>query len=84
MIISIPLSSPLLLVAAVLMGIGVFATPVFPRFSVICLGGGSVLMGGVVLATLPHGLEAPSLVLFGISVIVGAWMVMVGLKKPSD
>jgi hypothetical protein len=83
MIISIPLFSPPLLVAAALITLGLLVTPIYPRLSVIGIGSGSVLMGAVVLFTIPNGLEAPSLILFGITVVVGAWMVAVGLKKPA-
>ncbi len=83
MIINIPLFSPPLLVAAAFIGLGFLVSPIYPRLSVIGIGSGSVIMGAVVLLTIPHGLEAPSLVLFGITVVVGAWMVSVGLKKPA-
>jgi hypothetical protein len=79
----IPLFSPPLLAAAALIALGLLATPVYPRLGVIGIGLGSVIAGGVVLFTMPHGLEAPSLILFGITVVVGAWMVAVGLKKPA-
>ncbi|HSD58349.1 MAG TPA: hypothetical protein VLB04_09220 [Methanotrichaceae archaeon] len=83
MIISIPLFSPPLLVAAALIALGLLVTPIYPRLSVIGIGLGSVVMGAVVLFTIPHGLEAPSLILFGITIVVGAWMVSVGLKNPA-
>ena len=83
MIISIPLFSPPLLVAAALIALGLLVAPIYPRLSVIGIGLGSVIMGGVVLFTIPHGLEAPSLILFGITIVVGAWMVSVGLKNPA-
>ncbi len=83
MIINIPLFSPPLLVAAAFIALGMLFTPIYPRLGVIGIGSGSVIMGAVVLFTIPYGLEAPSLVLFGITVIVGAWMVSVGLKKPA-
>ncbi len=81
MIISIPLFSPPLLVAAALIGLGILIAPIYPRLSVIGIGTGSVIMGAVVLFTIPNGLEIPSLILFGITVAVGLWMVAVGLKK---
>jgi hypothetical protein len=83
MIINIPLFSPPLLMAAALIALGLLVAPMYPRLSVVGIGFGSVVMGGVVLFTMPHGLEAPSLILFGITVVVGAWMVSVGLKKPA-
>jgi hypothetical protein len=79
----IPLFSPPLLVAAALVALGLLATPIYPRLGVIGIGLGSVIAGGVVIFTMPQGLEAPSLILFGITVVVGAWMVAVGLKKPA-
>lgn len=82
MIISIPLFSPPLLFAAALIALGLLLAPIYPRLSVIGIGSGSVVMGGVVLLTMPHGLEVPSIFLFGISIVVGIWMVAVGLKKP--
>jgi len=84
MIISIPLFSPALLAAAALIGLGMLLIPLSHRVGVVLIGAGSALMAGVVLFTLPHGLEAPSLILFGISLVVGAWMVMIGLRKPVE
>ncbi len=78
----IPLFSPTLLLAAALVALGLLATPIYPRLGVIGIGLGSVIAGGVVIFTMPHGLELPSLFLFGITVVVGGWMVAVGMKKP--
>lgn len=83
MILHIPLFSTPLLVAAALIGLGMLVSPINPKLSVIGIGSGSVIMGAVVLFTMPHGLEIPSLFLFGTTVVVGAWMVSVGLKKPA-
>jgi hypothetical protein len=83
MIISIPLTSTLLLVAAALMALGVLVYPLSARLSVIGIGAGSILMGVEAIRTHPHGFELPGLFLFGIAVLVGLWMVMVGLKKPA-
>ena len=85
MIISIPLDSPLLLFAAILIGIGTLATPFSARFGIICIGIGTVIMGAVVLATMPNGFESIGLWLlpFGFTIIVGIWMMMVGLRHPS-
>jgi hypothetical protein len=83
MIISIPLFSTELLIAAALIGIGMLLVPLSHRAGVVLIGAGSALMAGVVMFTMPHGLEVPSLILFGISFVVGAWMVMIGLRKPA-
>ena len=84
MIISIPLDSSPLLLAAVIFSLGMLATPISPRLGVIGIGTATVIMGSVVLLTIPIGLKAigPWLVCFGPAVIVGAWMVMIGIKKP--
>ena len=83
MILSIPLFSPALLVAAVLVGIGMLLYPFSARLSVIGIGAGSIVMGIEVLINHPIGLQPQAIILFGSSVIVGAWMAFVGLKKPS-
>lgn len=83
MILSIPLFSPALLVAAALVAIGMLLYPFNARFSVIGIGAGSVIMGIDVLMNHPGGLQPQSLILFGSTVIVGAWMAFVGLKKPA-
>ncbi|MFB3764824.1 MAG: hypothetical protein ACE14P_06195 [Methanotrichaceae archaeon] len=83
MILSIPLFSPVLLAAAVLVAIGMLLYPFSARLSVIGIGAGSIVMGIEVLLNHPVGLQPQSIILFGSSVIVGAWMALVGLKKPA-
>lgn len=83
MIISIPLASPALLIAAALIAIGFLVYPFSARLSVIGIGMGSVIMGIEVLLNHPVGLQPQSIILFGITILVGAWMMFVGLKKPA-
>jgi hypothetical protein len=79
--ISIPLFSIPLLVSAFLILLGMLVTPVSARLGVIGIGAGSVILGAVAIKDLPMGLEVPTIVLFGITAVVGIWMVSVGLKK---
>ncbi len=81
MIISIPLFSWPLLLAAALIGLGLLAYPVTARASVVLIGAGSVIMGAVVLAELPKGFELQAAILFGMAVVVGGWMMFVGVKN---
>ena len=81
MILSIPLFSMPLLIAAALIALGFLAYPFSARLGVIGIGAGTVIMGGVVLHDLPNGFAIQSLVLFGFTVIVGAWMMYVGVKN---
>ena len=81
MILSIPLFSPPLLLAAALMAIGLLLYPFSARLAVAGIGAGSVIMGIVVLAQLPKGFEMQAAVLFGIAVIVGGWMVYIAVKN---
>ncbi len=83
MILSIPLFSPTLLVAAALVAIGMLLYPFSARLSVIGIGAGSIIMGIDVLMNHPSGLQPQSIILFGSTIIVGAWMALVGLKKPA-
>ncbi|MGA9099053.1 MAG: hypothetical protein WB392_09005 [Methanotrichaceae archaeon] len=83
MILSIPLFSPVLLVVAALVAIGMILYPFSARLSVIGIGAGSVIMGIEVLINHPIGLQPQSIILFGSAVVVGAWMALVGLKKPA-
>jgi len=83
MILSIPLFSPALLVAAALAAIGMLLYPFSARLSVIGIGAGSIIMGIEVLMNHPVGLQPQSIILFGSSVVVGIWMALVGLKKPA-
>ena len=80
--ISIPLFSPELLVSALLVGLGLLVAPFNVRLSVIGIGAGSAIMGAIALMDLPNGFQIQGIVLFGMSAIVGLWMVAVGLKKP--
>lgn len=81
MILSIPLDSVPLLIAAALIALGFLAYPFSARLGVIGIGAGSLVMGVVVLFNLPNGFAIQSLVLFGFTVIVGAWMMYVGVKN---
>ncbi len=83
MILSIPLFSPPLLVAAALMAAGLLLYPFSARFSVAGIGAGSVIMGAVVLAELPEGFELQAAILFGLAVVVGAWMMFIAAKDSS-
>ena len=81
MILSIPLFSTPLLIAAALIALGFLAYPLSARLGVVGLGAGTVLMGAVVIHDLPNGFALQGLVLFGFTVIVGAWMMYVGVKN---
>lgn len=81
MILSIPLFSTPLLIAAALIALGFLAYPFSARLGVIGIGAGTVIMGVVVLRDLPNGFALQGLVLFGFTVIVGAWMMYVGVKN---
>jgi hypothetical protein len=81
MILSIPLFSTPLLIAAAFIGLGFMIYPFSARFGVMSIGAGSVIMGGVVLFDLPNSLGFQGLILFGISIIVGGWMMYVGVKN---
>lgn len=79
--ISIPLFSAPLLLAAAFIALGFLIYPLTARVGVMSMGTGSVIMGMVVLVGLPNGLAIESLVLFGFTVVVGLWMVYVGVKN---
>ncbi|HRU76318.1 MAG: hypothetical protein WAV83_01945 [Methanothrix sp.] len=79
--ISIPLFSAPLLLAAAFIALGFLIYPLTARVGVMSMGTGSVIMGMVVLIDLPNGLAIESLVLFGFTVVVGLWMVYVGVKN---
>ena len=81
MILSIPLDSTPLLIAAALIAFGLLAYPFSARLGVIGIGAGTVIMGAVVLYDLPSGFAIQGLVLFGFTVIVGAWMMYIGVKN---
>ncbi len=81
MIISIPLSSLPLLLAAAFIALGFLAYVFSARMGVLCMGAGSVIMGAVVLTQLPKGFELQGIVLFGITVVVGLWMMFVAVKN---
>jgi hypothetical protein len=81
MTISIPLASPLLLLAAVLIALGLLVTPLSHRLGVIGIGLGSVIMGAVILAEVPRGLGYQAIIPFGLAVVVGVWMVAVGIRE---
>ncbi len=79
--ISIPLFSIPLLVSAVLIFLGLLVTPFSSRLGVIGIGAGSVILGLVAIKDLPMGFEIQTIVLFGITTVVGLWMISVGLKE---
>jgi hypothetical protein len=81
MIISIPMFSLPLLVAAALIALGFIVYPFSARLGVLGIGAGSVIMGVVILAEPPKGFELQAVVLFGITVVVGAWMMYVAVKN---
>ena len=79
--ISIPLFSIPLLASAVLILLGLLVTPFSMRLGVIGIGTGSVILGLVAIKDFPNGLEIQTIVLFGVTTVVGLWMVSVGLKE---
>lgn len=79
--ISIPLFSLPMLAAALLTLIGLLITPFSARLGVIGIGAGSLILGVVAIKDLPMGFEIQAIVLFGITAVVGLWMMSVGLKK---
>jgi len=79
--ISIPLFSTPLLIAAALIGLGFLTYVLSARIGVILMGAGSMIMGAVVIHDLPNGTGLPCLGLFGITVLVGGWMVYVGARN---
>ena len=78
---SIPLFSTPLLIAAALIALGFITYLISARLGVILMGSGSVIMGAVVIFDLPNGMGLQSLVLFGMAVLVGGWMMYVGVKN---
>jgi hypothetical protein len=85
MIISIPLDSVPLLIVAILFSLGMIVTPISARLGVVGMGTATIIMGSSVLLTIPNGFVAigPWLVPFGSAIIVGIWMIMIGIKNPS-
>jgi len=79
--ISIPLFSIPLLASAVLILLGLLVTPFSVRLGVIGIGAGSAILGLVAIKDFPNGIEIQTIVLFGISTVVGLWMISVGLKE---
>jgi hypothetical protein len=79
--ISIPLFSIPLLVSALLILLGFLVTPISVRMGVVGIGAGSLILGIVAIRDLPMGFDSKTIVLFGITAVVGLWMVSVGLKK---
>lgn len=79
--ISIPLISLPMLAAALLTLLGLAVTPISSRLGIIGIGAGSAIMAIVAIKDLPMGFEIRTIVLFGITALVGLWMVSVGLKK---
>jgi hypothetical protein len=78
---SIPLFSTPLLIAAALIALGFLTYLLSARLGVILMGAGSVIMGAVVIFDLPNGMGLQGLVLFGMTVLVGGWMMYVGAKN---
>ncbi|MHC1686465.1 MAG: hypothetical protein AB9879_01895 [Methanothrix sp.] len=81
MIINIPLFSPPLLVAAALIALGFIAYVFSARVGVALIGAGSLIMGLVAINDVPAGFEIQGLALFGISAVVGGWMMYVAVKN---
>jgi hypothetical protein len=74
--------SPLFIdLAAVLMGAGLLLSVIYERAGSIGLGAGSVAVGLALLSTVPEGWELVGYGFFGISLIVGLWMIRIGLKR---
>ena len=78
---SIPLFSTPLLIAAALIALGFLTYLLSARLGVILMGAGSIIMGAVVIFDLPNGMGLQGLVLFGMTVLVGGWMMYVGAKN---
>jgi hypothetical protein len=78
---SIPLFSTPLLIAAALIALGFLTYLLSARLGVILMGAGSIIMGAVVIFDLPNGMGLQGLVLFGMTVLVGGWMMYVGVKN---
>ncbi len=78
---SIPLFSTPLLIAAALIALGFITYLLSARIGVILMGAGSVIMGVVVIFDLPNGMGLQGLVLFGMTVLVGGWMMYIGAKN---
>jgi len=78
---SIPLFSTPLLIAAALIALGFITYLLSARIGVILMGAGSVIMGAVVIFDLPNGMGLQGLVLFGMTVLVGGWMMYIGVKN---
>ena len=84
MMLSIPLFSTPLLIAAVLMGLGFLIAPVSIRPGVAGIGLGTVIMGAVVLINgIPEEFKVQSIFFFGLTVLVGAWMVFIAVRHPA-
>ncbi|VVB71532.1 Uncharacterised protein [uncultured archaeon] len=83
MILNIPISSTPLLVAAALIDLGLIVYVISAKLGVLAIGAGSVIMGVVVLLELPRDFLLQGTVLFGITVVVGAWMMYIGIKSSS-
>lgn len=81
MIISIPLFSIPLLIAAALIALGFLVYLFSARLGVMSMGAGAAIMGTVVLFDLPNGFSIECLALFGFTVVVGIWMMYVGVKN---
>lgn len=79
--ISIPLFSMPLLIAAALIALGFLAYFLSARLGVLFIGAGSVIMSSVVIFDTPNGMSLQSLFLFGISVLVGGWMIYISVKN---
>lgn len=80
---SIPVSSPALLAAAFMIALGVALLPLSVKYSIISIGAGSIVMGLVMLSDLPRGFELQWIVLFGSAIVVGSWMIAVGIRQPA-
>lgn len=70
-----------LLIAAALIALGFLAYFLSARFGVLLIGAGSAIMGSVVIFDMPNGMSLQSLFLFGISVLVGGWMIYISVRN---
>jgi hypothetical protein len=81
---SIPLFSAPLLFAAFLALAGLAVYIWHPRLSVIGIGAGAAIAAIIAIIDIPNAFTPQGIFLFGMTVLVGGWMVAVGMKKPKN
>ena len=79
--ISIPLDSMPLLFSALLVVLGLAATPLSARLGVIGIGAGSIIAGAVAVTSVPNGMGPQGMILFGATAVVGALDGVSGFKE---